>query len=104
MSLAALFLFAAVATAPPPPAAPQSNLIEIDTDRTPMRCKPAPYYVADQDGPRMRAGRVFVTGSRVPMSARESAERRTRPCFLMRDPDAMRDFDSPPINPLRTAD
>ncbi len=107
MSLAAILVSAAVAAGQPAPQADtqadiQANLLEVDAERTPMRCRPAPYYVADQ-GERPRAGRVFVTGSRVPVSARDIAERRTRPCFLMRDPDMLRGIDTPP-NPLRTAD
>jgi hypothetical protein len=38
-----------------------------------------------------------VTGTRLPgLTARDYPDRRTRPCFLMRD--------SAPPNPLRTAD
>jgi hypothetical protein len=108
MSLATIFVFAAVAAGQPAPQADtradtQANLVEVDTERTPMRCKPAPYYVADRGGEQARVGRVFVTGSRVPVSARDLAERRTRPCFLMRDPDMLRGIDTPP-NPFRTAD
>ncbi len=93
MSLAAIFVFAAVSASQPAPASPVLTLIA--DDRTPMRCKPAPYYVAEQ-GARTRAERLLVTGSRVPLVARDFPDRRARPCFLMRDEG--------PANPLRTAD
>ena len=65
-----------------------------DDDRTPMRCKPAPYYVAER-GERTVVERIMVTGSRVPLTARDVPDRRARPCFLMR-------YETP--NPLRPAD
>ena len=93
MSLAALLVVAAI-TSGQPPALP--TLSEAADDRTPMRCRPAPYYVAEQAGGRTRAQRLMVTGSRVPLVARDYGQRRSRPCFLMRD-------DTQP-NPFRSAD
>jgi len=91
MSFAAILVFAAISSGHP---AAQPALTEIADDRTPMRCKPAPYYVAET-GERTKAERLMVTGSRVPMVARDFSERRARPCFLMR-------YETP--NPLRPAD
>jgi hypothetical protein len=95
MSLVAILVFgsalAAPAVAPPAPAA---TLTEVADDRTPMRCKPAPYYVAER-GERTVVERIMVTGSRVPLTARDVPDRRARPCFLMR-------YETP--NPLRPAD
>jgi hypothetical protein len=51
MSFTALFVFAAVAVAHPQA---QPALTEIADERTPMRCKPAPYYVAEQANARGR--------------------------------------------------
>jgi hypothetical protein len=96
MSLAAILVFGSVlgaSTVTPPSPAPA--LTEVAEDRTPMRCKPAPYYVAER-GERTVVERVMVTGSRVPLVARDFPERRARPCFLMRY--------EPPANPLRPAD
>jgi hypothetical protein len=64
-------------------------------DRAPVRCRPAPYLVAEQ-GETARE-RILVTGSRVPITSRDVPERRPRPCMLMRDGEA-------PPNPLRVAD
>ena len=94
MSAVAFFVFGVLSASQP--AIGQAATVDVaEADRTPMRCKPAPYYVAEQ-GERPKIDRLMVTGSRVPVTARDFAERRTRPCFLMRD--------SAPPNPLRTAD
>lgn len=63
MSAAALMLSALVAAAPTgqPPA---------DGDRTPIRCRPAPYYVTDRSG-------------LPPRQAMQDAERRVRSCYLV---------------------
>jgi len=53
-----------------------------DGDRAQIRCRPAPYYVAER-GERPRPERTIVTGSRVPV---RSEERRARPCHLMQAP------------------
>lgn len=95
MSLVAFFVAATVSTGQP---AVSPHLIEIDAERTPMRCKPAPYYVADRGGER-RPGLVFVLGSRVPVTVRDVPERRPRPCMLMRDGDMPRGLEA-----LRIAD
>jgi hypothetical protein len=96
MSLTAILIAGAVVASQPAPALDaKAELVEIDVERSPMRCRPAPYYVADR-GDRPRIERQMITGSRVASTARDYAERRPRPCFLMRD--EMRD------NPLRTAD
>jgi hypothetical protein len=98
MSIAAILVFATVAAGQPAMAsAATPTPVEVaEADRTPVRCKPAPYYVADR-GERSGIERVLVTGSRVPLTARDYPDRRARPCFLMREPQA-----NP--NPLRTAD
>lgn len=97
MSLGAL-LFLAVSTAQPAMQVPSQPAAEPqqEADRTPVRCRPAPYYVAD-GAPRPRMERLFVTGSRVPVT-RDLPMRRARPCFLMRDGGAT----PPPA--FRTAD
>ena len=92
MSLVAILAFAAISAGQP--AAPP--LTETAEDRTPMRCRPAPYYVAEQAAGRTRPQRLTVTGSRVPLVARDYGQRRSRPCFLMRDDEA-------PPNPFRSA-
>ena len=82
MSVVAVLLLAVTATtlppAPPPPAAPHVR----DVDRTPIRCRPAPYYVSDTSAERPRIERVLITGSRIPV--REIEKRPARPCLLMR--------------------
>jgi hypothetical protein len=89
MSLVAILTFAAISTAQP-------ALVDVaEADRTPIRCRPAPYYVAEL-GERPKAERLTVTGTRVPMAVRDY-DRRPRPCLLMRGPD-------PRPNPLRMAD
>ena len=97
MSLVATFVFGAALSGAPVVAAPApaAALTEVADDRTPMRCKPAPYYVAER-GERTVVERLIVTGSRVPLTARDFPERRARPCFLMR-------YEAP-ANPLRPAD
>jgi hypothetical protein len=96
MSLAAILVFGSIMGAPAVAApSPAPALTDVAEDRTPMRCKPAPYYVAER-GERTVAERIMVTGSRVPLVARDFPERRARPCFLMR-------YEAP-ANPLRPAD
>ena len=96
MSLGALIILA-ISTAQPPMQVPTQQVEpRAEADRKPVRCRPAPYYVADTS-PRPRTQRLFMTGSRVPV-VRESPIRRARPCFLMRDGGA-----SPPPA-FRTAD
>ncbi len=94
MSLVAAFVFGAALGGAPVAAAPAPAAAEVADDRTPMRCKPAPYYVAER-GERTVVERIMVTGSRVPLTARDFPDRRARPCFLMR-------YEAP--NPLRPAD
>lgn len=54
-----------------------------DPDRNSIRCRPAPFYVADRmERPKLE--RSTVTGSRVPNRAEE--QRRARPCHLMQTP------------------
>lgn len=92
MIVTALFVFAAVGVAQPTVSPVATAFAD---DRTPIRCRPAPYYVAEQ-GERAKPERLMVTGSRVPL-ARDYDERRPRPpCLLMR-------YDPPP-NRLRPAD
>jgi hypothetical protein len=99
-AVAVFFIFGVVAAAPASTPSPQpvsAMDVAAETDRTPMRCKPAPYYVADQAAAeRPKVERQWVTGSRVPLTARDYPDRRARPCFLMRD--------GAPANPLRPAD
>ncbi len=64
-------------------------------ERAPVRCRPAPYLVAEQD--ETARERILITGSRVPVVSRDIPDRRPRPCMLMRDGD-------PRPNPLRVAD
>lgn len=74
---------------------PTPGIDPADADRTPIRCRPAPYYVAEQGG-RPKSERLLITGSRVPLTTRDEDRRPRPPCLLMRD-------DGPP-NPLRPAD
>ncbi|MBL8554456.1 MAG: hypothetical protein JNL41_09275 [Phenylobacterium sp.] len=85
-ALAALLLFATAAPAlpaPAPPSAVNPPVREVE-GRTPIRCRPAPYYVSDL-GERPRAERILITGSRIPL---RGVEKRPRPCLLMRTLDA----------------
>lgn len=77
MSPVALLLFASLS------AGVSATSDARDADRTPLRCRPAPYYVADR-ADRPRPERVMVTGSRVPVTVLE--DRRARPCHLMLAP------------------
>ena len=97
MSVVAILLVAVTATTlpppqPPPPAHPQAR----DIDRTPIRCRPAPYYVSDTAAERPRIERILITGSRIPV--REVEKRPARPCLLMRT------LDTPTQNVARIAD
>jgi hypothetical protein len=89
MSVVAILTFAAISAAQP------AMVAAADADRTPIRCRPGPYLVAEL-AERPKAERLLVTGSRVPMVVRDY-ERRPRPCLLMRGPDLT-------PNPLRAAD
>jgi len=94
MSLTTILVYAAIAAAQPPAAQPV--LGEVADDRTPIRCKPAPYYVAEQGNDRIKPERLMVTGSRVPITARDYDRKPRPPCLLMR-------YEAP-ANPLRVAD
>jgi hypothetical protein len=72
--LLGLAMAAAIAGAPPAAKAAE------DLDRTPVRCRPAPYYVRDVS-PRPKAQRLVLTGTRVPRY-----QKRGRPCHLMHAP------------------
>ena len=54
-----------------------------DRDRAQIRCRPAPYYVADR-GERPKLERALITGTRVPV--RGTGRRVARPCHLMDAP------------------
>ena len=95
MSFGALFIFAAVAMGQPAASPPVITELASEADRTPIRCRPAPYYVAEQ-GDRLKPQHLMITGSRVPMTARDYDRRPKPPCLLMR-------YEAPP-NPLRHAD
>ena len=62
-----------------------------------IRCKPAPYYVADR-GQRQKAQKTILTGTRVPIR-RGWYERRARPCHLMHNPMLPHGY-----GPLKVAD
>lgn len=94
MSFATLFVFAAVVAVQPPAAPPVIG--EVADGQTPIRCRPAPYYVAEQGADRVKPERLMVTGSRVPLTARDFDRKPRPPCLLMR-------YEAP-ANPLRTAD
>lgn len=99
-ALAALLLFAATATAlpaPAPPSAANPPVREVE-QRTPIRCRPAPYYVSDS-GWRSKTDRILITGSRIPL---RGTEKRPRPCLLMRTMDMPSDAHSQSI--ARVAD
>jgi hypothetical protein len=81
VSLAALLLAVTAAAAPSPA---QPPVREVDQRAAPIRCRPAPYYVADGSHDRMRMERILVTGSRIPV---REIDRRPRPCLLMRTLD-----------------
>lgn len=72
----AVFVFASVL------ASGQPGDAASDGDRASIRCRPAPFYVADRME-RPKPERLTVTGSRVPV---RSEERRARPCHLMQAP------------------
>lgn len=71
-----LGLAMAAAIAGAPPAAKGAE----DLDRTPVRCRPAPYFVRDVS-PRPKTQRLVLTGTRVPRY-----QKRARPCHLMHAP------------------
>lgn len=52
-------------------------------ERVQIRCRPAPYFVADR-AERAKPQRTILTGTRVPIRAQQ--ERRARPCHLMQAP------------------
>lgn len=92
MTLAA-FIFAATVAVSGPSGEP------IDaTERAQIRCRPAPYFVADRGGDRQKAHKTILTGTRVPIR-RGWYERRARPCHLMHAP-------TPPggFGPMKIAD
>ena len=69
MSLPALLATAAVMATQP-----------VAESAAPVRCPPAPYHVTD------REDRVALTRLAAPPAARAQAfEKRTRPCYLVRD-------------------
>jgi hypothetical protein len=68
MTTPVIFLLAALAATQP----------SLDADRTPIRCRPAPYYVADRTE-RPKPERIVVAASRAP----SQTERRAPPCLLM---------------------
>ena len=90
---ATLLLFATAPAALPAPAPPRA-VREVD-QRTPIRCRPAPYYVSDMVGERPRVERILITGSRIPV---REIDRRPRPCLLMRT------LDTPSQSIARVAD
>jgi hypothetical protein len=69
MSATALFLLTALAGAQP----------SLDADRTPIRCRPAPLYVADAAA---RPKPERIASSRMTTQP----ERRAHPCLLMQAP------------------
>lgn len=73
-----LGLAVAAAIAAGPPAGEGAE----DLGRTPVRCRPAPYYVRDIS-PRPKAQRLVLTGTRVPIVRQP---KRARPCHLMHAP------------------
>lgn len=91
MSFAAL-IFAATVVVSGPSGEPVDA-----TERAQIRCRPAPYFVADR-GERQKTQKTILTGTRVPIR-RGWYERRARPCHLMHAP-------TPPggFGPLKVAD
>ena len=77
MSGLANLAFAAALAAAPPPAKGAD-----DPNRALVRCRPAPYFVGGAK-PQLKAQRLVITGSRVPLIR---YERRARPCHLMNAP------------------
>ncbi|MBI1197375.1 MAG: hypothetical protein GC203_05890 [Phenylobacterium sp.] len=71
MSLIAAFAATAIA----------APFTQADAPVSSVRCRPAPYLVADPEEPS-RPEKIFVTGSRVPM---RPLDRKGRPCYLTRD-------------------
>jgi len=95
MSAAAILILAVTATTLPPPQPPPAPRPAVrDVDGTPIRCRPAPYYVSDTVS-RPRVERIVVTGSRIPV---REVEKRPPPCLLMRT------FDGGAQHTLRVAD
>ena len=78
MGLAVFFFAATVAVS-----GPSGEPVE-GAERSQIRCKPAPYYVAEKSD-RQRVRKTILTGSRVPIR-RGYNERRARPCHLMLAP------------------
>lgn len=91
MSLAA-FIFAATVVVSGPSGEPVDA-----TERAQVRCRPAPYFVAER-GERQKAQKSILTGTRVPIR-RGWYERRARPCHLMHAP-----MPSGGYGPLKVAD
>lgn len=91
MGLTALFFAATVAVS-----GPSGEPVE-GSERAQVRCKPAPYYVADK-GENQRVRKTILTGSRVPIR-RGYQDRRARPCHLMFSPMAPQGF-----GPLKVAE
>ena len=81
-ALALLFLATPMTLPPAQPPQPPPHVRDID--RTPIRCRPAPYYVSDPVAERPRIERILITGSRIPV---REVEKRARPCLLMRTMD-----------------
>lgn len=57
--------------------------------RAQVRCRPAPYIIADRGGPdRAKPQKALLTGSRVPIKIYPEERRTPRPCHLMSGPGA----------------
>lgn len=54
---------------------------DADDPRASIRCRPAPYLVADAEEPS-QPEKILVTGSRVPV---RPLDRGARPCYLTKD-------------------
>jgi hypothetical protein len=63
-----------------------------------IRCRPAPYHVAQKGEQRQKMQKTILTGSRVPIR-RGWHERRARPCHLMNAPMIPQGY-----GPLKVAD
>ena len=75
-ALASLAIAAALAASPQPARGAD------DADAAPVRCRPAPYYVATVQ-PRPKAQRLVITGAREPAARYEKP---ARSCHLMSAP------------------
>ena len=93
MSFAALIFAATVVVS-----GPSGEPIDTADRAAQVRCRPAPYHVAQKGEQPQKMRKTILTGSRVPIR-RGWHERRARPCHLMHAPMIPQGY-----GPLKVAD